>query len=217
MYMKPFLTVKKPLFQPSECKLDGFAPTYFASEGGDSNTFTLVYNYIWSTYQEGQEESGKVALPKEVCDVLSDALSRIATNCVRAHISLYNFTSIDSVDITLEGSIELGSKYKTIMPTGGGGKVGVSFSVKTTNALKNKVREQNDFIEMAAFTILTDKKAVTSSSNGEEISLDSAMNGKKITFAAFFSQLVRKMANELAREHYNKKFAEERFPVFESF
>lgn len=217
MYMKPFLTVKKPVFQSSECKLDGFAPTYFASEDGDSDTFTLVYNYIWSTYQEGGDQSGKVALPKEICDVLSDALSRIASNCVRAHLGLYRFTFVDSVDITLEGSLELGSKYKTIMPTGGGAKVGVSIPVKTTNELKNTVRLKNDFIEMAAFTILKDKKAVTWNSDGKEISLDTAMNGKEITYAAFFTQLVRKMANELAREHYNKLYVEQRFPAYESF
>lgn len=176
MYTKPFLTVKKPLFQSSELRLEGFAPTYFATEGGDSDTFTLVYNYIWSTYQEGGDQSDKVALPKEVCDVLSDALSRIATNCVRAHLGLYRFTSVDSVTITLEGSVELGSKYKTIMPTGGGAKVGVSIPVKTTNELKNTVRLKNDLIEMAAYTILKDKKAVTWNSDGKEISLDTSMN-----------------------------------------
>lgn len=203
------------MFQRSESKLEGFAPTYFATEGGDSTTFTLIYNYIWYTYQE-VDESNKIVLPEELCEVLSDALSRIATNCVRAHISLYNFTSIDSVTITLEGSFELGSKYKKVIPTGGG-KVGVSIPVKTTNELKNKVREQNDLIEMAAFTILKDKKAVTSWSNGEEISLGSPMNEKRITTAAFFSQMVRKKANELAQDHYNQAFQERRFPVFESF
>lgn len=217
MFMKPFLTVKKSLSQSSECNLEGFAPTYFASEDGDSDAPVLVYNYIWSTYQEGGDQSGKVALPQEICDVLSDALSRIASNCFRAHLGLYRFTFVDSVTITLEGSIELGTKYKTTMPTGGGAKVGVSIPVKTTNELKNTVRLKNDFIEAAAFTILTSKKAVLWNSDGKEISLDTAMNGKKVTYAAFFSKLVRRMANELAREHYNKLNAEERFPVYESF
>lgn len=217
MRMKQFLTVKKPLFQSSELKLEGFAPTYFAIEGEDSDAPTLVYNYIWSTYQEEGDQSDRVALPAEICDVLSDAMSRIATNCFRAHIKLYNFTSIDSVTITLEGSLELGSKYKKIMPTGGGASVGVSFSVKTTNGLKNTVREKNDYIEAAAYTILKDKKAAMWNSNGEEISLDTAMNGEKVTYAAFFSKLVRKKANELARDHYNKWNAGDRVRVSESF
>lgn len=216
MRIQKFFTSGRLSIVNHSAVLRGSASNYTVVDDEENGIF-LIYQCDYYTTNEINRNVDRTPVSQEVSDLLNDALCRIATNAYRAHVAVARFTNIDSFEITLEGSAELGLKYKKVMATGGGFGGSIKIPVKTAEGVRNQAKEKNDLIQTKLVTELDKKKMIMAWSDGKEISLNSLIPGRKIVTSAKFGQDVRDTANQLAKEHYNKIFIGKMPIVYEDF
>ncbi|HWT03934.1 MAG TPA: RHS repeat-associated core domain-containing protein [Pyrinomonadaceae bacterium] len=178
---------------------------------GNGETVKLTLDYEWrTTHEDANGNTSRAFVSPEVDALLDDAVSRIATNSINAHIATYNFTEIGKVTLSLEGSADLGKK--SVGVTGG-----VAVEINNVEEIADQTKKANDSIQAQLVADLKGKQMITAWSGGKPIPLSGATLSSGLSMPAAFGSLARKTGNEAARAHYNETFKNNRWPVFVSF